>query len=179
MKINIADKRALSSLITMLLTIALVLILMGILFAMTQGLIQDRIQKTEKCMDILDKININQENTCYKSVAAAGSRELQFSIEVKELTIDDVLVTINDGANSKSFKLKDDATKYFVAQYLITVIQYGIDLEIPDKNEGITYVADLTNPNLNLGKPISVKIAPVVGDEQCDTIDTLIEIPIC
>jgi len=171
MKYNF-NKKALSTVVTTLLTIALALFAIAIVWGITTGLIQKQISGAEKCNDLINKITINSKNTCYDE----DLQSLQFSINIGEISVDDILVTITDQAGAKSFKFMDEEIEYNVKQF---GDEFGNLLEVPEKNTGTTYVANLVGIGLSGAKPQSIKVAPIIKNEQCDQVDSLVEIPYC
>ena len=171
MKYNL-NKKALSTVVTTLLTISLALVAIAVVWGITTGLIQKQISGAEKCNDLINKITLNSQNTCYDE----AQQSLQFSINVGDIVVDDILVTIIDPFSGKSFKFKDAEIEYTVRKY---GEMPGLPLEVPGKNSGTTYVADLDNLGLSGAKPQSIKIAPVIKTEQCDQVDSIVEISYC
>lgn len=170
-------KKGLSDVVVTLLTIVLVLSIMAIIWSVTSGLIQNQMNTAEKCGNIVNKININSQDTCYDKVIPLNPTDdtLQLSIEVKNIDLDGILITINEQGKGKSFKITKVPEETFITQY-----GTGGSGVVPLKNEMMTYIVDLQDLGLSgTTKPSSVKIAPIVGGEQCDTVDSLLEIDYC
>jgi hypothetical protein len=53
---------------------------------------------------------------------------------------------------------------------------YGDGLKLPGKNEGLTYVASGFGTGSNID---SIKIAPMIDDEQCSSSDETFKIDNC
>ena len=106
------------------------------------------------------------------------------SINVGDIDVDKVIVTIGDGVATKDYEIKDGPPT--------TIYNYGIGSTDFDgiesgssailklvKKQGRTYVikpGDL--PTLNY-KPQQVRVTPVIGSKRCGVADQVLEIPSC
>jgi hypothetical protein len=169
---KLGNKKALSTVIATVLLILLVLVATTIVWTFVRNIINERTQGTQDCFDAQStgKVAINNYYTCYNP----SSGEVQFSIDIGDIQIDSLIISILVGGNSKSFTLTNDYTadarlKSYPAG------NYGEPLKLPGKNEGLTYVAS----GFAGTKADSIKIAPVINGKQCDSSDETYEISDC
>ncbi len=159
-------KKGLSTIIVTVLLIGLTIVAVGIVWAVVNNLIREKISNTEACFGNFGKVSLNPQYTCYKT----ASKEFQFSISIGDIDVEKVIVGISSVGETGSYAIPgaNADVKKFVAG------TYGEDLSLPGRNAGTTYVtkAFTTKPDL-------VKIAPVINGEQCDFSDTLTEIDEC
>ena len=155
--IQMKSKKGLSAIIAMLLLVALTLVLVGIVWTVVNNLIGDKIEKSEACSLIFDKIKINSKFTCY----ASGDSILYFLIERGDIEVDKLIVAVAGETDS----------------IIVDLVKDSIDeiFEIPGKKAGKTYEIDITG----LGVPKSIKVAPVINGVSCEVADTLVGIDSC
>ena len=93
------NKRGLSAVITTLIMIALVIVLITIVWISVDRMAKGAMKGSESCFDIAGKVNINNAYTCWNGV------ELQFSISLKDINPDSVLVTVSSISMTKSYTI--------------------------------------------------------------------------
>ncbi len=95
---------------------------------------------------------------------------MHFSINVKDIEIQDILILIAGYTISKSFRITSEA------QEIIDLRNYDdtSEVNVPGENSGKTYIAEAIT-----SKPTSVEIAPVINGNFCDVSDILSNIYIC
>jgi len=168
----IFTKKGLSAVITSLMLILLALVLVGMLWAIIGGLTEDKLDDAESCFDIFGKIEINEEYTCYDS----STKELQFSINRGDIEIDKLLIAISGDGKKQSIEIpKEDTSLTYLKYYQGT---YNEVLKIPDKNQGRTYVYNITDGGFT-SAPDGIEIVPVIGGSQCGVSSSLEEIVSC
>ncbi len=163
------NKIGLSGVITAMLMIGLVMAATLIVWGIIRNIVEEQVESTESCFDIFEKITINNDYTCYNST----SKEMQVSINVKNIAIDKILVSIYGGGSTKSFELYDGFSNENVKSYGVSG-QYGVVISIPGENSGLTYIMKEFDTI-----PESVKIAPIINDNQCEVSDSVFEIITC
>ena len=160
------NKSGLSGVVSAMIMIALVMAAGVIIWVFVNSLIGDRLEETESCYQIYEKITINNDYTCYDF----GEKEVWISIKVGDIDVDGILVGVSGEGSSSSFTLlKDEISITGVNDY-----STGSNLvSVPEKNSGKTYV-------LKFGTlPESIEIAPIVNGKQCDISDSVYEIYYC
>jgi hypothetical protein len=165
-------KKGLSMVVTTLLLVLLSIVLIGILWAVISNLVQNSVNKTESCFSVQNKVNINDANTCYD----VTTKELQFSVEITDIDLDGVLISIGTTASSKSFTM--DKSNSSIPNVRPYTGSYGNEIKLPDKNSAQTYFYNMTGAGF-AGAPTIMKIVPIVNGNQCDVSDTITEITPC
>ena len=169
-KKNLIEKRGLSGVVSIVIFVGLAVAAIALIWAVVQGLVEDETKKTESCFNILDKVTINRDYTCYNS----GEEELNFSINVGDINLDEVLVSITDDlGTSKSFKISNNVQSLPNLAYP----NGTASVNLPEKNSGKTYIYYLGIAGMSI--PSSIQIAPVVNGEQCGISDSQNEIDDC
>ena len=163
-------KKGLSGIITAVILIALAFALVTIVWVIVTNLIQGELEDAESCFGVFGEVTINNRYTCYNS----SSNELQFSISIKEINVEEILIAISEGGTIKSFTItNDDQQITNLANYQST--GFGTDqIKLPGENAGLTYV---TNAFSN--KPDLIEIAPIINGKQCEVSDSSAEIDNC
>ncbi len=166
------SKKGLSTIIVTVLLIGLTVVAVGIVWAVVNNLINERISNTEACFGNFGEVTINPEYTCYKDNPEGQDDEFQFSISIGNIDVESVLVGISTKETSKTYTIPgtypNEVKKYGTGG------AWGEALLLPGKNGGMTYVTKAFTK-----KPDSVKIIPVINGEQCDVSDVLNEIDLC
>ena len=162
------NKKAISGVVATVFMIALVIAIAGIVWVVVNNLVSEELEEAGTCLDVLGKITINPQYTCYNT----SSEELQFSIGVGDIVIEKVIVAISGAGTTKSYEISQTPGA-------VTGLRFydgEPDIYLPEKNEGFTYI--LESGQLP-GRPDSVKVYPVIKGRQCDASDTLSEISDC
>ncbi len=159
------NKKGLSAVITTLILIALTISAIAIVWVTVSNLLTGRLDAAESCMNIFDKVEINERYTCY------DAPNFHFSINIGDIEIEEVIVSVSGGAMTKSYILENNETNISgLGPYPDT----SGEVKLPEKNSGRTYV---TTDFLAI--PDSVKVTPVVNGNQCEVSDSLLEIYSC
>jgi len=160
------NKKGISGVIITLILIAISLIIVTVVWRVVDNLVNENLDQAKSCFGVFDKVNFNNQYTCYKS-----SGEIWVSINVGDIDIDSALVSITAGGQGRSFTLtNEEQTIENVANYGST--GFGTDLiNLPGKNSGLTYIYDWGS--LLSEEPDSVQIVPIINGKQCDTADTI------
>lgn len=165
-------KRGLSGVITAVILILLVVVATTIVWTFVNRTIKERTEGVGTCFEVetSEKVTINDYYTCYDS--ATG--EVQFSISIKDVEVEGLLISILAGGTSKSFTLTNE-------DKVITDLRpyqgsSGEAVKLPGKNAGLTYVASGFS---GVEKVDWIKIAPIIEKKQCDESDSTYEIEDC
>ena len=167
MKSLFNSKKAISGVITAIIMIGLVMATTVIVWNVINKLVKEELGSSKACFGVFDKIKINNFYTCYNS----SSSELKFSINVGDIDVDELLVSISGPEQSKSFKLS--STEPVAENYIR--LSSGEDVKLPGKNAGLSYIFNASE----IRTPGIIKIAPIIDGNQCDVSDTLSEIDSC
>ena len=165
------NQKGLSQIIATMIILILVLGAASILFSVVNNLIKDEIKSSESCFGNFGKITINKQYTCNNF----DSNEIQFLINVGDVDIDGLLVSVSGNSGAKTFKITDEAINFsFVKTYNGL---YGEAINLPNKNSGLTYIVNLSE--MDIGSADSITIAPIINDIQCEVSDSLSGIDNC
>ncbi len=165
------NKKGLSDVVSIVLFLALVVVMVGLVWTVVNGLVKNKLSQTGSCFDTSGKVEINGRYTCYNS----SSKELQFSIIVGDINIDDLLVGISASGTSASLKISSASTQ---VDNLVSYPNRNANVSLPKKNAGLTYLFNMSAAGFS-GAPDSMRIAPVIGTDQCETSDSLEQIDNC
>lgn len=161
------SKKALSSIVSIILIIALVIVIGGIIFGVVKGVAEKNLGKAESCFNLFEKITLNQEYTCYNSTG----EYMQFSLDRKEINFDSVLIAINTWNETILFSLTDSVENI---PGLNNYPDNNTGVKLPGNSSGLTYIASgITSI------PTLIEIAPVRGGTGCEVIDEISTILIC
>jgi len=170
MKSLFKTNKAMSEVISGMLMIGLVIVLIATVWVVINNVVGKETKNIESCFGNFDKITINEAYTCYNS----SSKETHFSINVGEVTLDELVISISSGGASKTMKLTStDAGLTYLKTYPDTP-----GAVMPENNSGKTYILNMTNASLT-GSPDSIQIASVIGGQKCQTSDSLESIEEC
>lgn len=162
------NKRGLSGVVTMVILIAVVMAGTTIVWSVTKKTVESQVDQAKSCYGIYDKVAINSEYTCYD----ADTDRLYLGINVGDVDIDEILVSITPTS--------EDSTSFVLTSELQTITNIGPypstsgQVKAPDKKSGNTYVISSMTSSID-----NIKLAPKVGDKQCEVSDTLYSVPAC
>ena len=161
------NRKALSAVITTLILIALVISAIAIVWVTVANLLTSRLDAAESCMNIFEKVEINELYTCYNST----SSKFQFSINIKDINLDEIIVSISGEGTTKSYTLtNEDQSISGLGPYP----SGSGNVKLPGENSGLTYISSDFSST-----PDSIKIAPVINGNQCEVSDSVLEIYLC
>lgn len=163
------NQKGISTIIATMILILMVVVVAGIVWVSVNDLVSKQIKSSESCFGNFGKITLDKKDTCYNS----SSKELQFSVNVGDINLDSLLVSISSIPGTKSFKIAGSIIGN-VRMYNGT---YGEVIKLPEKNAGLTYVVNTTG--LGIGSPDSISIAPIINANQCGVSDSLSRINNC
>lgn len=166
---NLQNKKGLSGVIVALIMVALALVLVAIVWGVINNLVSERLNRAGSCFGNFESVTINDEFTCFDS----GGNKVQFSLAIGDVEVDGILVSISSNATSKSFTITNEEKNIGN----LTTFDGEENVTLPGKNSGLTYLYNWDEDKLSI--PKNIKIAPVIGGEQCSTSDTLSQIDSC
>jgi len=158
-------KKAMSAIVTVMILILIVLAGTGIIWKVLDKTVDEGLDEAKSCYDVMDKVTVNSEYTCYDSV----NDEMYVSVAVGDIEIEGLFIVLAYEDSAVSFELKNDfATVENLRNYNGT-----IPVKAPGKNAGSTYIAS-SIPEM----PLSIEIAPKLNDNLCNG-DTFTNIGFC
>ena len=164
------EKKALSGAITAFLLILLALVLVGIIWGVVSNLVEGEISKTD-CLDTIGKVSFNHGYTCYNGT----SKELRFGVNIGDIVIDNVIVSVSGGGTQKNLELQKDGTT--IANLRPLNGSYGDSVVLANRNEGTSYYYNITKAGFS--EVSSLDLSPKIGENTCPLTDTISEIPPC
>jgi len=165
------EKKGVSGIVVSVMMILLVLASVAIVWGVVNNIISQNIEQSESCFNNYGKINFDDKYTCYN----ASSNELKFSIGLKDIEIEKLLIAITSESGSKSFELlKEGSSSEFLRKY---TGEYGEVISAPGKNSGSTYVVDIDA--LGLENIKQIEVAPIINGYQCEVADSIKSISVC
>tara|TARA_Y100000310_G_scaffold342908_1_gene448197 strand:+ start:9603 stop:10121 length:519 start_codon:yes stop_codon:yes gene_type:complete len=163
----IIKKKGISGIVATVIMIALVVGITSVLWLVINNLVKDQISSSESCFGNFGEVTLNKQYTC------KNSNEIQFAMNIGDISIDSVLISVSGQSGAKSFEIKNNSYSY-VKMYSGS---YNGTLQLPGKNSGLTYVINLAGIGITDAK--SIKIAPIINANQCEVSDSVIEISNC
>ncbi len=152
------NRKGISGIIETVILIALVMALIAVVWVVVNNLVKNQLSNTQSCFNVFDKVTINQRYTCYNQTLT--KKELQFSVNVGDLDVQDILVAISGSGQSSTFKINaDNATSN------LTYYNRTWPVNIPGQNQGLTYIYPL--PSSFSTKPDSLEISPIINGKIC------------
>jgi flagellin-like protein len=161
------NKRGISSIIATLLLIVLTIVLVVIVWTVVNSLISSKINQSSACFGNFNTISLNGQYTCYNTTT---SPFVQFSLNIGDISVDGVIISISSGGQSKSITITN--TPKVIAN--LTYYNGTASVVLPGKNSGMTYYYNWSGP-----APGSIQIAPIIKGQQCAASDTLTTIDNC
>jgi len=164
------NKRGVSAVVGVVILVLIVLALIAIVWTVVNTLVRDKMDQSESCFGSFGEVTINNAYTCYSNLSG---EELQFSISIGDLNVDEVLVSVSEVGLTKNLKIP--GTYNYVKPYKGS---YGMEVKLPEINGGLTYILDLDGAGFS-GKPDSIKLSPTINDNQCGVSDSSNSIDDC
>ena len=163
---NKKNKAGLSGIIEMLIMIGLVLAATVVIWGVVSNILNENIKSTESCFGDYSKVTLEKKYTCFDD----ATDKVRVSLNVGDVEVEEVLISISNDAGSESFKLSNEEQ----TSSGLTYFGGTSPVKLPGKNGGKTYLYDW-----NQGKPGTIKIAPIIDGTQCEISDTMNEIDDC
>lgn len=162
------NRKGVSAVVITMLMVLLVVAAASIIWVAVNNLVKGGTGSSKSCYDILGKITLNSEYTCYNN----SNDRVLFSINIGDAEIDELLVSIANERNSTLFKLSNEETVIANLMYYKGI--GGNPVKLPGKNAGKTYIATSI-----LEKPLKIEIAAIIKEKACESSDSLTDIPSC
>jgi len=161
------NARGFSQVVSTVVLIALTVALVGGTLVVVREFVRGNLDKASACNDILEKINLNAEYTCFDST----TNSTLISISRKDFSLDALLVAVSFDDFSRTFYLDDEEK---VVDGVTNYKSVVTEVSLPETESGKTYcVAD------TFSAPLKIEIAPKRGGTQCEVVDSILEIPRC
>ena len=164
------NKKGISNVVATMILVVLTFTSVSIIWVSISNLISEETENSQACFNILDKVTLNRENTCYNE----AENELQFSINREDLDVDNLLVSVSNGENSISFEILEAGSEIIG----LTMDGGSSTIVLPGDNGGKTYILNLVEVGL-AGTPKSIQIAPSINGVLCDVTDSLNQFGSC
>jgi len=155
------NKKALSGVVTAAILIAITIAAGAIVGTMIKGFVEERLNTAGSCYNILEKVQINEEFTCYN----ATGQYTQVSLSLAQISPTKVLVALIYDNESKVYSI------YAEEKNIEGLTNYPLNtsgVQLPGNESGKTYLIW----NIE-SKPSKIQVAPMMGETQCEVIDIL------
>jgi len=161
------NKKALSAIISTVLLIALTLVLIALVFKSVIPFVKNNLNNSGNCYKVLNKVSLNNDWTCYNS----SSKEMQFSIDLKDTDLEGVLISVDFDKYSDTFTIKNKPSEITNVSYLGFT---SGNVSLPSKEGAKTYV--LRGVDV---KPQDIQIATIFNGKTCAVSDSIKTIYTC
>ncbi len=172
MNIKKINKRGISAVVGTTIMVALVIGLTAIVWTVVTGVVEEELDSATSCFGNFDKITLNDRYTCNN----LSENRSYFSISSK-INVTEIIVSISGERSIKSFKINGFDSYDYVKNF--TDADFGTVLTAPRENEGVTYVINTSHSEFKISEIDAIEIAPVIGGEQCDISDSILQIDDC
>jgi len=159
------NKKAMSAIVSIMMLVLIVLAGTAIIWKILSKTVDEGLEESKSCYDLIGKVVVNSEYTCYDR----AENEMHVSIGVGDIDIDGLLIAITDENSSVSFELTNELA---IVENLRNYDGTN-QVKAPGKNSGVTYIA--TNI---VEIPLSIEIASKLNDHLCEG-DTFTGIEFC
>ncbi len=169
-------KKGVSGIIVTMILIMITMAAVIIVWMVVNNLIKKETEKAESCFGIFEKVTIDNKYTCYNY----SSHEIQFSINIADVEVNQILVSLSAISGAKNLIIKSDAEIINNLRYYSG--SYNSPVKLPDKDGGTTYVFNWTNaiyPGSERNSVHRIKIAPMINQRQCEPSYSITEIVNC
>lgn len=166
-------KKGLSQIVSTVLLIVLTMALVAGFWTVINSYINSNLDKASACNNIIEKVKINYDYTCYDS----SSKSVLISISRGEFEMDSLFVSVSDEYESKSFVLENNPKLINGVSYYEISGGGGLispEVALPTNESGKTYCFSGFN-----SKPSSIDLSPKRFGFQCGVVDSTTEIPFC
>ena len=166
LKCKMKSKKGLSQVVTTILLILLSVVMIGAVWQIINNFVLDKLEGGQSCFEVLDKIHLNSDYTCYNTTA----QETYVSISVGEYTqLQSLLIALTYESSSETFLLTNKS------EDVTNLINYNRSsgVQLPGSESGRTYIVTIPE------RPTMLQIAPKSGNKQCDVVDFIEVIPLC
>jgi len=162
------NKKAVSPVVATILLVLISIMAVAIIAAVIIPFIENMLEGGASCVDMLDKVRV-QEESCYDESVP----EVRVRIHMGDVELDEIVVALNLEDERRIYSLKDGEDG-------VGIQMYGSPAQpivLPAKGGGEkTYV--ITDIGAT-DKPKSVDVHPVVNKKICDRIKDSVELSAC
>ena len=159
-------KKGLSQIISTVLLIAISVGLIGGIWVTVDTFVNERLDDTKNCYNLLGKIEFNNDYICYNSTA----KTLLFSISIGEANISEALVVVEYEKYSNEFSLNDELSRI---ENLTFYKSTELNVSLPPANGGRSYILNTTVI------PERIEISPKIQGKYCEVADSVEYFPYC
>jgi hypothetical protein len=156
-------KRGLSEVVSTMVLIVLVVAAVAIVGGIVNSLVKDKIDSSESCFNVGDKLQINNEFSCIEG------GDLKLSLKFGDIDLDRIIISISGDDSSKKFEISN-----YSSEEIKMYNDPNAVVTLPPKNSGRTYLISLNGMKIN-----QVKIAPTINNNDCEITDILSDIKDC
>ncbi|MEA3414252.1 MAG: hypothetical protein U9Q99_01875 [Nanoarchaeota archaeon] len=162
--------KGLSQIVSVMVLVLLTIVVIGIVWSTINTFVLKKLEGTESCYGVTDKVSLNNDWTCYN----ATSDEFHFSINIKDIDVDSILISIvnEEMTSSKIRKIYNESS--IVANVTTLSNRASYNISLPRKESGNTYVLENV-----ISKPSEISIAPIIGGNQCEITSNINNIYFC
>ena len=166
------DKKGVSGVIVTILLIGMAIVVGAIVWGVVISIVNINIDKSNACFGIVEKVNLNNEYTCYEV-----NNNLEFSVNVGDVELEKLIVQVTgDDRETKQIILLAEGSSSEDLKYFGGV--WGETIRINGSNIGKSFV--LNSGGIGVGGiPKAIKIIPVVFGHQCEPSDIISSIVPC
>jgi hypothetical protein len=162
-RVMIKNTKGMSTVVSTVIMIALVIAAVAVVWGFVYPMIEENLESSGDCQDIVGKIELNNGYTCYDSMG----EKLYFMIEQKDVeTANKLIVKISAGLSPFSVEIPGDDNVTMCSEE-------PVDAELPGKNRGKTYYVGVSSEVDSIG------IIPEVGGKQCTQVDSISDVRNC
>src|SRR3989338_8237000 len=155
------NKRALSTVVSVLILVALTISAVGIVFVMVNNYLRDQTNKTDN-----------------SAPPKPDNPKMFISVHVADVDLDKIIITLNSNTGSKNYEVANGITNTEILNYIPLSIVDNTPLKL-GKNNNYIYVVESNKLPVTDEKPLRIKIAPVIKGQICDVSDEFNEIDFC
>lgn len=178
------NKKALSTVVATVIIILLTVAAIAIVWTFVRNMINENKNQVESCFEVesSEKVSLNGLYTCYSNTTTdPGLERVQFSLNIADVEVEAVLISIMAGGESRTITLTSEGTDNDDIKYLNdpeTEDEQGWwkTEKLPKENAGQTYIVRY---DTDATKVDSIRIAPVINGEQCGVTDQINDVADC
>jgi hypothetical protein len=171
---NYLNKSGLSTVVSVLLIILLTMAAIAIVWTFVRNMVNENKDQVESCFKVesSEMVTLNGLYTCYDTTTIPDN--IQFSINIGDVEIDSLVVSIMYAGSSESVILTNEPIA------ITTLKPYGgafnQPVSLPGKNSGKTYALRVEDELTGIDW---IKIAPIINDNQCGVTDQIYDVSDC
>src|SRR6056297_731534 len=148
------NKRGISNVVSMVLILVLVMAAAVMVWNFVEDSLSDTMEETSSCHDARGKVTLENDQTCYNITNA--ETQIKFMVEIGDVNVDELLVSIQTNKQSETYKLTSDQTN--VAN-LTTYPKDNQFVSVPGEESGQIYLATFPMIDLSTNEAGSLRIS--------------------